>query len=204
MRVRRAVARTVLKATGWKHRSQPLSQENVGILIGAPHTSNWDFILMLCITWDLGLSVKYLGKHTLFKRPFGWFMRALGGIPVDRGNPAGIVKDILMRARSGEAFYLVITPEGTRGKKELWKSGFYRIASEGNLPITLGYVDGPTKTTGLGTTFRPTGNVSADMDLVRDFYADKRGVRPELRTEARLREEAPGPGASGPKRTTST
>lgn len=189
MRVRRAIARAAIKVAGWKLDSQPLPQENVGILIGAPHTSNWDFILMLCVTWDQGISVKYLGKHTLFKPPFGWVMRALGGIPVNRSNPVGVVEDVLARSRSGERFYLVITPEGTRGAGTHWKSGFYRIATEGNLPITLGYVDGPSKTTGLGVTFRPTGDVRADMDLVREFYADKGGVKPALRTEPLLREE---------------
>ncbi|NKX92853.1 acyl-phosphate glycerol 3-phosphate acyltransferase [Sanguibacter hominis ATCC BAA-789] len=189
MRIRRAIARLGWKISPWTHRSTVVPTDGVGVLIGAPHTSNWDFILMLGIAWDLGLKVKYLGKHTLFKPPFGFIMRWLGGIPVDRSNPAGIVTDIVERVRSGQGFYLVVTPEGTRSSGTYWKSGFHRIAVEAGLPITLGYVDRDTMTSGLGMTFVPTGDVRADMDVVRAFYADKSGFRPELRTEPRLREE---------------
>lgn len=169
--------------------SAPLPDDSVRVLIGAPHTSNWDFIFMLGILWDLEVNAKYLGKHTLFKRPFGPLMRALGGIPVDRRNPAGIVDDVVARVKDGESFSLVVTPEGTRAKGEYWKSGFYRIAVEAGLPITLGYVNRPTKTSGLGLTFVPSGDVRADMDIVRAYYADKTGYSPEKRTEPRLREE---------------
>ncbi len=199
MRIRRGIARLGWKISPWTHRSTVVPTDGVGVLIGAPHTSNWDFILMLGIAWDLGLKFKYLGKHTLFKPPFGFVMRWLGGIPVDRSNPAGIVADIVERVRSGQGFYLVVTPEGTRSSGRYWKSGFHRIAVEAGLPITLGYVDRDTMTSGLGMTFVPTGDVRADMDVVRAFYADKSGFRPELRTEPRLREEdrAAGEDVSG-------
>lgn len=191
MKLRRAIARAWFKLSGWKHVSQPPETDGkgIGILIGAPHTSNWDFILMLAITWDLQIRAKYLGKHTLFKKPFGPLMRVLGGIPVDRGNPAGIVEDVVARLEAQERFFLVVTPEGTRGKGQFWKSGFLRIANAAELPITLGFVDRPTKTAGLGLTFHASGNMREDMDIVRDFYADKNGWKPELRTEPRLREE---------------
>lgn len=197
MRIRRGIARLGWKISPWTHRSTVVPTDGVGVLIGAPHTSNWDFILMLGIAWDLGLKVKYLGKHTLFKPPFGWVMRLLGGIPVDRSNPAGIVTDIVDRVRSGEGFYLVVTPEGTRSSGRYWKSGFHRIAVEAGLPITLGYVDRDTMTTGLGMTFVPTGDVRKDMDVVREFYQDKSGFRPEFRTEPRLREEERAEGDGG-------
>lgn len=197
MRIRRGIARLGWKISPWTHRSTVVPTDGVGVLIGAPHTSNWDFILMLGIAWDLGLKVKYLGKHTLFKPPFGFVMRWLGGIPVDRSNPAGIVTDIVERVRSGQGFYLVVTPEGTRSSGRYWKSGFHRIAVEAGLPITLGYVDRDTMTSGLGMTFVPTGDVRADMDVVRAFYADKSGFRPELRTEPRLREEDRAAGEDG-------
>lgn len=160
-----------------------------GVLVGAPHTSNWDFVLMLAIAWDLGLHVRYLGKDALFRWPFGWVMRALGGIPVDRTNPGGLVADLVARSRAGEELNLVVTPEGTRAAGAYWKSGFWRIAVGADLPITLGYVDRTTMTAGLGLTFVPSGELTADMDVVRAFYADKSGLRPERRTEPRLREE---------------
>jgi 1-acyl-sn-glycerol-3-phosphate acyltransferase len=119
----------------------------------------------------------------------GWFLRRFGGIPTDRDNPAGLVRELITQARSGEPFLLIIAAEGTRSTSEYWKSGFYRIARAARLPIALAFVDGPTRTTGFGPTIQATGDVAADMTLVRAFYADKHGIHPELRTEPRLREE---------------
>src|SRR5690606_36896963 len=103
-------------------------------------------------------------------------------------DPAGLVDDLVARMAAGERFYLVVTPEGTRSGSG-WKSGFYRIARAADLPVTLGYVDRTTMTTGLGPTIELTGDVRADMDVVRAFYADKSGVVPARRTEPRLRDE---------------
>ena len=91
----------------------------------------------------------------------------------------------------GQSFGLVVTPEGTRGVSPYWKSGFYRIARDAGLPLTLGYVDRTTMTTGLGPTIHLTGDIPADMDRIRAYYADKSGLHPELRSEPRLREENP-------------
>ncbi|WP_243224746.1 1-acyl-sn-glycerol-3-phosphate acyltransferase [Microbacterium sp. CIAB417] len=159
------------------------------ILVGAPHTSNWDFVLMLAIAWRLGIDVHWLGKKSLFR---GWrrpIMRRLGGIPVDRDDPGRVVADVIADVDAGDVFALVITPDGTRGGNEYWKSGFYRIAMRTGMPVTLGFVDRTTMTTGLGPTFALSGDVRSDMDRIRTFYADKSGVRPERRTEPRLREE---------------
>jgi 1-acyl-sn-glycerol-3-phosphate acyltransferase len=189
--IRRLLARAYWSVSRWTHRSEPVPRDGTGILVGAPHTSNWDFVLMLAITWQLGLHIRFLGKRSLFAGPLGPLMRALGGIPVDRADPAGLVDEVIARVRAGERFYLVVTPEGTRGRADHWKSGFYRIARDTGLPVTLGYVDGRTRTAGLGPTLHPTGDVAADMDRIRAFYADKTGLRPENRTEPRLREEGP-------------
>ncbi len=159
------------------------------MLIGAPHTSNWDFVIMLAIAWKLGVDVRWLGKKSLFAGWRGPIMRRIGGIPVDRENPGRVVSDVVAQVAAGEVFGLVVTPDGTRGSNDYWKSGFYRIARETGMPVTLGYVDRTTMTTGLGPTIELTGDVAADMDAIRFFYADKSGLRPELRTEPRLREE---------------
>lgn len=159
------------------------------VLIGAPHTSNWDFVLMLGIAWRLGIDVHWLGKKSLFRGWRGPLMRRLGGIPVDRSDPSRVVGEVISQVESGDVFGLVVTPDGTRGDNTHWKSGFYRIARETGMPVTLGYVDRTTMTTGLGPTIELTGDVAADMDRIRAFYADKAGLRPELRTEPRLREE---------------
>lgn len=159
------------------------------ILLGAPHTSNWDFVFMLGVAWDAGLNVRWLGKKELFRGPAGPIMRALGGIAVDRKNPAGLVDAVVAEARANDRFILVVTPEGTRSGNG-WRSGFYRIAWRAGLPVTLGFVDNTTKTAGLGPTISLTGDVVADMDRIRAFYADKAGVHPKLRTEPRLSDEA--------------
>ncbi|QPZ39588.1 1-acyl-sn-glycerol-3-phosphate acyltransferase [Paramicrobacterium chengjingii] len=159
------------------------------VLIGAPHTSNWDFVLMLAIAWRLGIDVRWLGKKTLFSGWRGPIMRRLGGISVDRNDPGRVVSDVVRQVQSGDVFGLVVTPDGTRGAHTTWKSGFYRIARETGMPVTLGFVDRTTMTTGLGPTFELTGNVTQDMDRIRAFYADKSGLRPARRVEPRLREE---------------
>jgi 1-acyl-sn-glycerol-3-phosphate acyltransferase len=166
------------------------------VLLGVPHTSNWDFVLMLGIVWRLRMRVRWLGKASLFRGWRGPIMRRLGGIPVDRSDASRVVADVVARIRAGEVFGLVVTPEGTRGSGEYWKSGFYRIAREAGLPVTLGYVDRTTMTTGLGPTIELTGDVRADMDAIRTFYSDKSGLRPERRTEPRLREEDAAPTAA--------
>jgi 1-acyl-sn-glycerol-3-phosphate acyltransferase len=165
------------------------------LLLGVPHTTNWDFVLMLAIAWRLSMPVRWLGKASLFRGWRGAVMHRLGGIPVDRADPSRVVADVVARIRGGERFGLVVTPEGTRGAGSYWKSGFYRIAREAGLAVTLGYVDRTTMTTGLGPTIELTGDVRADMDVIRAFYADKSGLRPELRTEPRLREEDAAPAA---------
>lgn len=144
---------------------------------------------MLAIAWRLDVDVRWLGKKSLFNGWRGPIMRRLGGIPVDRDDPARVVSDVVDRIRSGKVFGLVVTPDGTRGGNTHWKSGFYRIAREAGMPVTLGFVDRTTMTTGLGPTMDLTGDVASDMDSIRDFYADKAGLRPHLRCEPRLREE---------------
>lgn len=187
MRIRRALARTLLKLTRWKLVG---TVPRTGILVGAPHTSNWDFMAMLMIAWSSGVQPQVLIKREFFKGPLGPLLRALGGVPLDRGNPGETVRALLKRAQAEHhSFLLCIAAEGTRSKGEYWKSGFYKISQQTGLPISLGFVDGPTRTLGMGPTFTPTGNIAADMDLVRAFYADKQGIRPKLRTEPRLREE---------------
>ena len=183
------IARTFWAFSRWRLVSEP-APDRPSILIGAPHTSNWDFVLMLAITWRLRMRIRWLGKKSLFRGWKGPVMRGLGGIPVDREAPSAVVGEVLDRIRSGDVFGLVVTPDGTRSGNAHWKSGFYRIAREAQIPVTLGYVDRTTMTTGLGPTIELTGDVSHDMDVIRAFYADKSGVRPERRVEPRLRNES--------------
>lgn len=188
--IRRALANVFWAFSRWTLKTEPAPTRPT-VLIGAPHTSNWDFVFMLGIAWKLGMNFRWLGKSSLFRGWRGPIMRGLGGIPVDRSDPARVVGEVVERVHAGEVFGLVVTPDGTRTNKGPWKSGFYRIARETGMPVTLGYVDRTTMTTGLGPTFELTGDVAADMDRIRAFYADKAGFDPKLRTEPRLASEGP-------------
>lgn len=188
-RIRRGLACAFWVISRWHLQREEPKIKGARILIGAPHTSNFDFALMLGISWDANMRIHWLGKKELFRGPAGPIMRALGGIPVDRKRPASLVEQVVARAKANPNFQLVVTPEGTRSGSG-WRSGFYRIAYEANLPVTLGYVDGATKTAGLGPTLTLSGDVPADMDVIRAFYSDKSGVHAHLRTEPRLHDEA--------------
>lgn len=163
--------------------------EPVMVLVAAPHTSNWDFPLMLAMAWQAGLSPKWLGKKQMFTGPMAPVFRALGGIAVDRDAPGDLVGRMSADARSTSSLALVVPAEGTRSKGEYWKSGFYRIARDAGIPIALSYLDGPSRTGGFGPTIDPSIGAGPVMDEIREFYADKGGVKPANKTEPRLREE---------------
>jgi 1-acyl-sn-glycerol-3-phosphate acyltransferase len=184
--VRKAFARLLLRLARWRTVGEvPTS----GILVGAPHTSNWDWVAMLLLMWSGGVPPRVLIKAEIMRTPLGPLLRANGGISLDRQNPGAVVRELLAEAGRGEPFLLIIAAEGTRKRRDCWKSGFYRIAQQTGLPISMGFIDGPTRTMGFGPSFRPSGDVVADMDKVRAFYSDKRGIHPRLRSEPRLREE---------------
>lgn len=187
--IRRRIARLFWKLSPWTLVRESTPHEGPRILLGAPHTSNFDFLLMLAIAWDAGLNIRWLGKQELFRGIAGPIMRGLGGIAVNRNNPVGFADRVVEMTRTDSRFVLVVTPEGTRSG-DGWRSGFYRIAYRAGLPVSLGFADGSTRSAGLGITLELTGDVEKDMDQIRDFYRDITGVRPELRTEPRLHDEA--------------
>jgi 1-acyl-sn-glycerol-3-phosphate acyltransferase len=158
-------------------------------MVAAPHTSNWDFILTMAMAWASELEPVWLGKKEMFAGPMSWLYRKMGGVPVDRANPAGLVDAMVELAASGGHSVILIPPEGTRAKKTHWKSGFRRIALGADVPVLLSFLDQPTRTGGFGPTIRMTDDVVADMDRIREFYADKHGMRPGRFTPPLLREE---------------
>ena len=121
--IRRLLAGAFWRLSRWRQVTEP-APERPTVLVGAPHTSNWDFVLMLAIAWELRIDLHWLGKKSLFTGWKGPVMRALGGIPVDRADPGKVVDEVVARVESGEVFGLVVTPDGTRGAHEHWKSGF--------------------------------------------------------------------------------
>ncbi|MDO9434024.1 lysophospholipid acyltransferase family protein [Hydrogenophaga sp.] len=182
------ISRTGLRLAGWKvEGSAPQAPRYV--LVAAPHTSNWDFLLMKAAATALGIRPHWVGKHTIFKAPFGSLARALGGIPIDRRASSNMVAQLARQFAQRECMALVMPPEGTRGRAPYWKSGFYRVALAAGVPLVLSYVDFTTKTAAIGPTFMPTGDVGADMDVVRAFYEGRQGRYPERQGPIRLEAE---------------
>lgn len=144
---------------------------------------------MLATAYAMQAHISWFGKHTLFIPPWGWLMRRLGGVPVDRRAPQTLVMQMVEKFRQSDDLVLAVPPEGTRRKVDVWKSGFYHIASESGVPIGLGYLDYGRKLCGVGMFVMPSGNVNEDMNRIRSFYRDIRGKHPNLESEPRLREE---------------
>lgn len=184
--LRHAIARVALRTVRWQTTG---TMPHRGILVGAPHTSNWDWVLTMLLAWDSRVQIRLLVKESFFKGPMAPFMRWTGAVALDRSDPGATIRKLLADAETDETFLLGIAAEGTRSKGEYWKSGFYRISQKTGIPITLAFLDKPSRTVGWGPTFAPTGDVQADMDRIRAFFADKSGIRPELATEPRLKEE---------------
>lgn len=164
-----------------------------GIILGAPHTSNWDFAAFLGVAWYERIPLKVLIKKSWMRGPIGVLLGWFGGIGVDRENPAGFVDELVALARHGECFQLVIAPEGTRSPGTYWKSGFYRIARQAGLPVTLIGIDHRRREVEIGPTVQLSGEPTPDMDRIRQFYARFEGIKPANRTEPRLRDEAQSP-----------
>jgi 1-acyl-sn-glycerol-3-phosphate acyltransferase len=187
--VRRSLARLLLRLVRWRTVGTVPQR---AVLVGAPHTSNWDWVLTMLLAWRYGVHIRLLVKQELFRGPLAPLLRATGAVALDRTDPGGTVRALLAEAEGGHPFLLGIAAEGTRGKGEYWKSGFHRIARQSGLPITLAFLDVPSRTVGWGPTFPASDDVGADMDRVRAFYADKTGFRPDSFTTPRLREEPRG------------
>jgi 1-acyl-sn-glycerol-3-phosphate acyltransferase len=174
----RVIAIVILKLTGWKAVGEEIGNPRF-VLIAAPHTSNWDFLLMLLVVLKLRLELYWMGKNSLFPFGIGWLMRWLGGISIDRAKSHNVVNETVRQYREHESLVILIPPEGTRSKVTTWKSGFYHIANNANVPIMMGYIDAATKEAGLADLFHPTGNLKQDIREIRAFYSKKIGLRAE-------------------------
>lgn len=172
----RRLSRLILRLQGWRVEGSLPNQASKSVIIGAPHTSNWDLPYMLMAAFVLHLHVYWLGKASLFRAPFGPLMRWLGGVPVDRSKSNNLVTSAAASIRAADGpLQLVLSPEGTRGRTERWKTGFYFIALEAKVPIVLAYIDYEHRVCGLGPLFVPTGDVDRDMLEIQRFYAGFRG-----------------------------
>ncbi|TMM48402.1 lysophospholipid acyltransferase family protein [Qipengyuania marisflavi] len=144
------------------------------VILGAPHTSNWDFIFFLGATHELGIKPSFMGKHTLFKWPMTNFMYDMGGVSVNRNKRANYVEQVADAFTKADDLALVIAPEGTRGSNGEWRTGFYHIAMAAGVPILPAWVDNDMMRGGVGEPLMPTGDYRADLAKLAAFYREKR------------------------------
>jgi 1-acyl-sn-glycerol-3-phosphate acyltransferase len=177
-RLAQLLADGLLKLAGWRLVGEPPDLPKY-ILIGAPHTTNWDFVLAMMLKLSSGVGFRWIGKEALFRRPHGWFFRLTGGIPVWRERRQNFVEQIVERINQADEMVVVLAPEGTRSKTPYWKTGFYYMALGANVPICMAFVDYPGKEFGFGPLLYPSGDIQADFEHLRKFYSQKSGLYPE-------------------------
>lgn len=177
-----AIARSVLRLTGWRTHVIPPPTSSY-VLIGAPHTTNWDFVIVLLLMIVEKIPIRIMGKVSLFRGPMGVFMRSLGAIPVNRKEKTNLVEQVAAKFDEYEELIIGISPEGTRGKTTYWRTGFYYIALKANVPIVMAYFDYENKVCGLGPSIKPTGDIHADFAIIRDFYSGIVGKYPHKQGE---------------------
>lgn len=148
-------------------------------MIAAPHTSNWDLLYARAAFYIMNIPVRYTIKKELFFFPLGSFLKALGGIPIDRKIKTNMVDKMIDLYTQYDELCILITPEGTRSYSNEWKKGFYHIANGANIPISLGYLDYAKKHAGVGPLIVPTGDYQKDLEVIQDFYRGITAKYPE-------------------------
>ncbi len=171
------IASFILKLWGWKVSGSLPQEVKKCIMIIAPHTSHWDFIIGRLAFWHLGLKAKFLIKKEFFFFPMGSVLRWLGGLPVNRSKGAGSVNQVLDILNSYDSIVIIITPEGTRKYNPDWKKGFYYISQKANVPIALSYLNYKNKNGGIGQILKPSGDFEKDFKIIEDFYRNNAGAR---------------------------
>ena len=149
------------------------------VIVGASHTSNWDFLVFLGTVHAVGRQVRFIGKASLFKGAIGRFMRALGGVPVDRSARQDLVSQIADQFAAHDDFLLIVAAEGTRARTTRWKTGFYQIALKAKVPIVCAGPDYPTRRGVFGPVIHPTGDFDGDMAPAFAFFRTLRPRHPE-------------------------
>ena len=176
----------LLSLFGWRSVFVP-PPEPKGVILVYPHTSNWDFIVGVLYRYGYDLRAQWIAKHSAFRWPLGAVLRRMGGIPIDRRKAQGTIGALVDTYRESDSLWIAITPEGTRSHTDHWKSGFYRIALAANVPCALGCIDYETKTISIDTYVRFSGDSEKDLAMLREYYAGKRGLRPDKEGDIRFR-----------------
>lgn len=175
-----------LRVTGWRKEGDAPDVPKYVVII-APHTSNWDFPILIALAFAFRVSARWMGKASLFRWPFGIFFRWLGGIPIERSAAHNVVEQCVRQFNDSDRMVLGLTPEGTRKRVEFWKTGFYHIAEGARIPICLAFADYERKVGGWGPTILPTGDIEADMVEIRTFYEGVAAKYPDKASPAAVR-----------------
>lgn len=176
----RFICSAIIKLIGWKAVGSFPYDLKKYVVIVAPHTSSWDFIIGVLFRYALDIrKAKYLGKAELFKPPFGFIFRWLGGYPVDRSTSHNLVDEVVKIFNSHEEFAIALSPEGTRKRVDKLKTGFYNIAKGANVPIVMVGFDFGKKSVIISQPLETTHNQEADFKKIFDFYRPIQGKHPE-------------------------
>ena len=170
------------KLLGWKVVGNTnISKNRVkkAVIIAAPHTSWHDFYIGVLLRSVVGIKTNFVGKKELFVFPFGWLFRLLGGTPIDRHTKENKVNAIAQLFKDKDEFRMTLSPEGTRKKVSKWRTGFYYIAKEANVPIIMFTLDFEYKQNNISEPFYPTDNVEEDFKAMRKFFEGVKGKIPE-------------------------
>ncbi|KTD31225.1 acyltransferase [Legionella moravica] len=172
------ICRLIYKIIGWRIVGE-LPKDKKYIIIVAPHTSNWDFVICLCARFIVGVRVNFLAKSQLFIFPFGLVFKAIGGSPVDRSRKGNQVDKVVELFRTSDELRLGLAPEGTRSSVTRWKEGFYHIACQAQIPIVMIGPDYATREIRIHEPFWPTGDINNDFPKIIEFFRTIKGYRPK-------------------------
>ncbi len=182
------LARFFLRLLGWELIGQrPTCKKYV--MVGAPHTSNWDFLYFYLGALAFNIRISFMIKDSMFKGPLGPILRWMGGVPINRRQRNSLVSQMVKAFAEREEMALLIPPSGTRKRTEYWKSGFYHIARGAKVPLVLAIMDYAHKQVGVARTYELTGDIKQDMAVLRQVYEPVTAKFPHEKSVIRLRGE---------------
>lgn len=189
--VTRAIGSGLLKLFGWKVEGK-LPNEAKVILVGEPHTSNWDFVLIMCAAQSVGFRMSYVMKKEAFFWPMGGFFKWMGGLPIERKKGQDSLAQLRGAIESQDRIFLAMTPSGSRSARDTFKTGYLRLAHEMNIPLFLIGLDGTNKAIVLDRIVDPVGDIAAQNTSIKDYMdGTYRGIKPNNQRTGPLPDNAP-------------